>query len=293
MRDYWLTQELLKLTGWGYVALCVIALLVAIKLPKSGWGKAIAAAVVIGLASILPLQAKKEIDQSQVKADEFKVRYAKAKALFDERCKTAGEKIYKTVEGVEGIFLMNLRPEKVNSSDQFARYDPYGYEGGGEDYIKSLLAGHWKTCVGANPTCSDQKRAFEYVETVQSGSFRKFHSIDRATQKPFEPGALSIPQLVPSITDKPRSLYGVEWRDISTDQDRENWIAGGQITVIDLSTKQPIAQRIGYYMDSGLGSTTGQRSPWSWARLHTKGCPSVEEHNFVFIRKVLKSNSGK
>ena len=30
----------------------------------------------------------------QAKQDEFQARYNKAKAIFDERCKTAGEKIY-------------------------------------------------------------------------------------------------------------------------------------------------------------------------------------------------------
>ena len=33
-------------------------------------------------------------EEEQAKRDEFQARYNKAKAIFDERCKTAGEKIY-------------------------------------------------------------------------------------------------------------------------------------------------------------------------------------------------------
>ena len=47
----------------------------------------------------------------QAKRDEFQARYNKAKAIFDERCKTAGKKIYYTVEGVEGITLLNVPQE--------------------------------------------------------------------------------------------------------------------------------------------------------------------------------------
>ncbi len=71
--------------------------------------------------------------------------------MFAERCKTAGEKIYRTVERVQGVRLLNLRPNKVERDGQFARYDPYGYEGGGDWYIMSFLPGHWRTCVPAAP----------------------------------------------------------------------------------------------------------------------------------------------
>lgn len=38
------------------------------------------------------------------------------RALFDERCKTvAGEKIYRTVEDVEGIVLLKVRPQRSDA----------------------------------------------------------------------------------------------------------------------------------------------------------------------------------
>lgn len=47
-------------------------------------------------------------------AEEATSRLVRVEAMFQERRKTAGEKIYKTVENVEGIFLMKLRPEKIS-----------------------------------------------------------------------------------------------------------------------------------------------------------------------------------
>lgn len=41
-----------------------------------------------------------------------------ARKMFEQRCVLAGENIYKQVENVEGIFLLKLRPEKLNFSDQ-------------------------------------------------------------------------------------------------------------------------------------------------------------------------------
>lgn len=45
-------------------------------------------------------------------------RLAKAEATFAERCKKAGEFIHRTVDDVEGVFLMKIRPDGINYGDQ-------------------------------------------------------------------------------------------------------------------------------------------------------------------------------
>ena len=114
MRDYWLTQILLSAIGWGYLLAVLIALGLGLWLVNGKTAKTITALIILGIASILPFQAYEEYAKEKEAADIYKVRYAKAKALFDERCKTAGEKIYKTVGGVDGVFLTTVRPEKIN-----------------------------------------------------------------------------------------------------------------------------------------------------------------------------------
>jgi hypothetical protein len=64
----------------------------------------------------------------------------------------------------------------------------------------------------------------------------------------------------------------VTYDDISTREDREYWIAGGALKVIDLETNEVIAERIGYMMDRGQGDISGGRSPWPLAASHA--CPS-------------------
>ena len=49
-----------------------------------------------------------------LRSAEARTRYETAKAIFDERCKQAGEKIYRTTSGVEGITLLNIYPRKPN-----------------------------------------------------------------------------------------------------------------------------------------------------------------------------------
>jgi hypothetical protein len=59
--------------------------------------------------------------------------------------------------------------------------------------------------------------------------------------------------------------YGITWDDISTREDRERWIAGGSLKVIDLRTNEVIAERVGFMIDRGQGSKAGFRSPWGLA----------------------------
>ena len=50
---------------------------------------------------------------------------------------------------------------------------------------------------------------------------------------------------------------------------------GGSIKVIDLQTNEVIAERMGYMMDRGLGSTAGFRSPWGDAP--RDACPAFSK----------------
>ncbi|MDO9234685.1 MAG: hypothetical protein Q7U28_01465 [Aquabacterium sp.] len=68
--------------------------------------------------------------------------------------------------------------------------------------------------------------------------------------------------------------YGISWEDLSTKEDRDHWIAGGALRIIDLQTNEVIAERVGYMIDTGQGHGTNFRSPWNDARSHA--CPAPE-----------------
>ena len=72
-------------------------------------------------------------------AEDAKARLAKAEAMFQERCKKAGEFIYRTAENVEGVLLLKIRPSEINRGDQYKMDDPYGRDLTGNGYIESFL----------------------------------------------------------------------------------------------------------------------------------------------------------
>lgn len=283
MRDYWLTQYVLAAVGWGYTIVCIVAVALALWLPKGKKAKALSAAVVIGIASIVPFRGYEQYRKEQEAAEVYKARLAKAQALFDERCKTAGEKIYRTVEGVEGILLTELRPEKTSSSSQYDSDDQYGYNVGGEEYVRYYLAGG-----------SDRVSRYHFVEAPLGTEMRRFTTpLTAADSYQYWTKGGGVVSIASTKVDGFSAKYSVEWKDISTAEDRDSWIAGGSLRITDRATGEVLAERVGYLLESGMGNTDGQRSPWAWARYYGQSCPTVKSHNRVFVERVLKPSKGE
>ena len=101
---------MLKLTGFDtlfavagnlYLLLALAGVCLALWKGKTWLRKGIYAVLVLAafIAPIAP-EVYRQI--------EYRTRLTTAKSMFEERCKTAGEKIYKTVENVEGTTGANL-----------------------------------------------------------------------------------------------------------------------------------------------------------------------------------------
>lgn len=296
MRDYWLTQYLLASVGWIYITICLLAIALALWLPKTRQDKTIAALMVIAVGSILPLQGYQQYRQAKQAEHEYKQRYAKAKALFDERCKSAGEKIYRTVEGVEGVLLMRERPVSMNLGNQYAFDDPYGRDFGGDSYLISFLMGR-----NTDGTYSQQhtKNTFKFVEvkTESNSITNRFYGkpTPRVSADVFDI------KLDKKEVNSLNSEHGVTWKDLSTKEDRDFWIAGSALEIVDLQSNKVIAERIGYMFDNALGNQVGGRSPWVFAEYNA--CPAFEKsaggypvkssRSRDFIFRVLKPIQGK
>lgn len=207
-------------------------------------------------------------------AESARTRLKTAEAMFQERCKTAGEKIYKTVDNVESVFLMKLRPKKKNFNDQYLMDDPYGMDVTGEGYIASFLMG--RNARGSLAQEDGVTGGYRYVEAVDPQDSSRYRYMGRVDEPWRYDNSYSktykrfVLDRVPTTGPMPR--YGVTYDDISTQKDREYWIAGGSLKVIDIQTKEIIAERIGYMMDRGQGNTSGERSPWLLAARNA--CPS-------------------
>jgi hypothetical protein len=241
-----------------------------------------------------------------------KTRLQTAEKMFAERCKKAGEFIHRTAENVEGVFLMKLRPEGMNFGDQYRMDDPYGRDLGGDAYIKSFLAGFFE----ANARRPDVPKpdapphvAYRYVEALDPKDGKRYRYTGRIkevtkTSSPLIGGdgrAFTVKEFgldrVPAPGPMPR--YGVTYDDISTREERDYWIAGSSLKVIDLQTNEVMAERIGYMMDRGQGSDSGGRAPWLLAA--NNACPSFkpregQQPGFSyqvgqtrkFVKKILK-----
>ena len=236
-----------------------------------------------------------------------KTRLQTAEKMFTERCKKAGEFIHRTAENVEGIFLMKIRPKGMNYGDQYRMDDPYGRDFGGDAYIKSFLAGFFE----ANYRRPDVPKpnapphvAYSYVEAIDPTDGKRYRytgSIREVTKtsSPLVGGDGSTFKVKEFTLDRvlatdlaPR--YGVTYEDISTREERDYWIAGSSLKVIDLKTNEMMAERIGYMMDRGQGNKSGGRSPWllaadnvcpRFAPRHGATAQPLQTENFV--EKVL------
>ncbi len=209
------------------------------------------------------------------RAPESKERLAKAQAMFAERCKTAGETIRRKVENVEGIYILKLRPKGIKYGDQFALDDPYGSDLMGDGYIESFLRGSFQANSRDIPPDGPPRLGYHYVEAVDPKDGQRYRYTGRI-EEPWQTNKAYLKGYTRFVLDRilapdvgPR--YGVTYDDVSTRGEREYWIAGSSLKVIDLQTDEVIAERLGYMIDFGQGNTSGGRSPWLFAADHA--CP--------------------
>lgn len=192
-------------------------------------------------------------------------QFEAAMARFRAHCETAGERIYRTVQGVESVTLLKRR-ERRNLTQQYDLDDPYGNDLSGDGYIASFLRGNFQASVRNIGPASPPRKGYLTVfapakEDGQMYSYTaRFQNPGR--RGPTDPGDFF---LVRGPVAREPSRYGVTWEDISTKEDRDVWIAGSRLKVIDTQTGELLAERIGYMIDRRLGSTAGGRMPWAFA----------------------------
>ena len=233
------------------------------------------------ISIFLMLGIYSDLSISQSSNEEKPSRASKARLIFEERCKKSGEKIHKVISDVNEIYLMNIRPKKINFGNQYLLDDPYGRDFGGEAYIESFLNGFFKSSSKNLPKNAPPRIGYKYVDAIDekdgiryryTGSirekeFKRSNSID-GDGKTYKSMQFWSDR---RVANEPRPRYGVLYEDISTIEDRDYWIAGSSLKVIDLETNEVIAERIGYMVDLAQGSTEGGRSPWLFAA--NSACP--------------------
>lgn len=238
-------------------------------------------------------------------------RYAKAKALFEERCKTAGVVIRRTVTDVEGIELTKIRqPIPWGGREYFDPMYPeaaLAVEYRGNDYINQFLMTEsidWRNPGkrgNLNPPDFDTgsryplKRGYRFVEFISPEDGRRI----RAQLDAYPPGTnlwVKSPKL--TFATSSATQYALDYEDIVNPLDRQLWVAGTVLKVIDKQTGEVIAQFTRYVWDSGFGASTTGRWPWQHAGSSgsTQTCPSiagaVQDISRKFVDTVLIPKQG-
>lgn len=276
--------DLLRMVGVLFWLLVIGALVAAVKLPKTRNGKIAAVLVVIGLFLAFPGRWAWETKQKRDAAQE---RYQKAETMFQERCKKAGEFIHHTEEGVEGILLLKVRTQE-RMGMQYALDDQYGHDFFDDGYIRSFLRAR------NDKGFLDAKKVggYRFVDATDPKDGKRYRYTGRIDQpwlrdKRYGEWVREFvldKTLAPDIAPR----YGVTYDDISKQEERDYWIAGSSLKVIDLKSNEVMAERIGYMMDPGQGKHGSGVAGWQVAE--RTACPPrpdmAQTRNFV--EKVLQ-----
>ena len=281
--------------------------------PRTRVGKYLAVATVLGLLAAFPGRWAWERQQA---LSSHRASLAKARAILQERCKNAGEKIYKTVEGVEAIAILRKR-RYVDTRPQIME-DPFGAAGNPweSDYPLSFLLprqkngqfmGGWMTYKKFHDEWDRPGYAYVDLRDQDDNSivrytlaiaFPKQDNMRESGEKFDGYGEPRPYRFVvnPFPSPGPMPRYGVIFEDLTTPEERALWVAGSAFRVLDLETNEVLGERIGYFMDEGMGSTATARTPWYSAKQWS--CPEYgiggtyrENWDREFTERVLKIKS--
>lgn len=265
--------QVLRGGGWVVWAVLLLALGLAVLLPKSRKSKFLWATLILAACAIL-------VGPSLFRSYEFEERQSKAREIFAIRCKAAGEKIHRVIENVDAVALLKIRPKRM-SSKQYEMFDPYGRDVGGEGYISSFL----KEGKSAGSSAS----GFMYVDVSGSdGDSVQYELISKNS-----PAGIPYKLLQPKKNRKQKANFGVTYEDISLKEDRDYWIAGGALRVIDLRDRSIVAERVGYIWDPAMGKRSGGRNPWEGVVSCSNEDDRKYGHNARFVMRALKPSRGE
>lgn len=240
----------------------------------------------------------------------FRDKYTKAKALFEERCKTAGVVIKRTVKDIEGIELSKVRQSIPWGGKEY--FDPMYPEAAmadehrGEDYIKQFLMSEFRSQLhpnergGLGPHLTRNThqllpptRGYRFVEYTDSAGVRYRCE---ATWKEGESSWTSGQHRCDAIKTS-AARYALDFENLADPNDRALWVAGTKLTVVDKQSGEVIAQLTRFVWDPGFGGGASGRWPWQHANAAiSTTCPSApnqrSSESRYFVDTVLIPKQG-
>ena len=286
---YWVVMLAIVLFIWLFVCLLI---------PKGHkWWVGILTSIAVMAVFIVPI-AKVDIQEKQENTVKQE-KYLAAKTVYDARCKNAGYKIYKTVEDVEGVTLLNQWPDEKKYSDKMWEYAGLPDAYGGVSYIQDFLlwrkwdykindfslAGQSFIANQYNIPLKEEEihrykfiNGYQYVDVLQKQNYIRYQFKNLYRLKDMGTTAIKNP-----------SRYTVEFETPIIPEERKIWIATTKAFVKDSKTGELLGEATWHSFHGPQGeikySGTGV-----WDR--AKVCPYIADgqNNPIqyFVLKVLK-----
>ncbi len=268
------------------------------------------------LASVVGCAAEPE-KKSRLSAETIKA----GRALFDERCKTvAGEKIYRTIEDVEGIVLLKVRPKR-SDADLSSRDWPgaaFAREWTEKGYIQTFLWYENASLLNGVPlpispdrrgylnTTPSNLPGYGYVDVAdeKTGEVWRYSGSERVVPTVSSPlvGGDGKTHMVkryvldrnPAPKDRPR--YGVTYEDHVISEERALGLASSTVKVLDIKTQEVLGEMTMYAWTPGVLNMgpRGSASAVPWLSAYTCGNLSntAGTKTRLFVDRVLKPGKG-
>ena len=202
-------------------------------------------AYLVSLFWTMPIKQKEK--QTLAQYNETQAKYEQAKAVFDEQCKKAGEKIYRTVDNVDGIMLLKVWGENETGSyhalvnDQMWEYA--AWEGsGGRTYIGRFLLeySYSKEIEGID------KIGYTYVDVSDNDQFIHYvGNLNHENWKDYKSNG--------EIISKSSARYALTFETDVSPELRKYWVAGVTFKIIDLQTNELLAEKTIFNFSQTLG----------------------------------------
>lgn len=169
---------------------------------------------------------------------------------FQHLCRNeAGEFIFKTVDNVESIAQLRVRPFYKGNEGAHLHYieDPYGYfasevEDPSFQFVnpKFHLYSQFEIPIAGHPTYGPASKLNRdpsmYAAVPGTAKFVRYSGGEDGLWQ----------SMRAQYVEKPASRYGFTWRGIKRPHDREMGIGGGELIVLDLKTGEVMGVRRGY-----------------------------------------------
>ncbi|WP_314889373.1 hypothetical protein [Cardiobacterium hominis] len=274
---------------WGVVYKC--------SEPGKAWRNNIIATVVV-LGGVLAWIFIPSADERRLnrEAEIRRQNRLKSRAVFEELCKTAGEKIYRTADNVEGVTLLKVWDgESIHKEDKLWKYAGLPGQYGQDGYIKGFLKWEVEIIPTGYPRYREMQfqperqnhpyvlhGRYSYVDVKQKdGTFLRYR-LDENRKEDYK--MISAPIKIPS-------RYAVTFDNPIVPEEREHWIAHTRATVIDLQDNTVMASKDWYSFESQQGY--GRYSMWVTAATCPELGVTTANPIRLFIGDVLKPKSGE